>query len=217
MAATRIAPDAQEAVATAKFIRISPTKARQVVDLIRGRHVDDARRVLKFTQRGPSPTVAKVLESAIANAEHNRELPADELVVTRAWVDEGPTMRRFRPRALGRATRIRKRTCHISVVVGRSEDVLEEMRRAAEAARKKTTAKKTTGKKTTAKKTTAKKTTAKKTTAKKTTAKKTAEKSTAKKTSKKTTAKKATAKKTTAKKTTTKKTTGRKSDEKGQE
>ena len=195
--ATRIAPDAQEAVATAKFIRISPTKARQVVDLIRGRHVDDARRVLKFTQRGPTPTVAKVLESAIANAEHNRELPADELVVTRAWVDEGPTMRRFRPRALGRATRIRKRTCHISVVVGRSEEVLEEMRRAAEAARRKTTAKKTTAKKTTSKKTTAKKSTAKKTTSKKTTAKKTT-------------------KKTTAKKTTAKKTTGRKSDEKGQ-
>ena len=206
--ATRIAPDAQEAIATAKFIRISPTKARQVVDLIRGRHVDDARRVLKFTQRGPSPTVAKVLESAIANAEHNRELPADELVVTRAWVDEGPTMRRFRPRALGRATRIRKRTSHISVVVGRSEETLEEMRRAAEAARKKTTKKKTSTKKTTAKKTTAKKTTAKKTAAKKTTAKK----STSKKT-----AKKSTAKKSTAKKSTAKKTTGRKSNEKGRE
>ena len=206
--ATRLAPDAQEALATARFIRISPTKARQVVDLIRGRHVDDARRVLRFTQRGPSPTVAKVLESAIANAEHNRELPADELVVTRAWVDEGPTMRRFRPRALGRATRIRKRTCHISVVVGRSDDVLEEMRRAAEAARKKATAKKTTKKKTTAKKTTAKKTTAKKTTAKKTTAKKTTAKKTAAKTTKK---------KTTAKKPTGKKTTGRKSNEKGQE
>ena len=197
--ATRIPADAQEAIATAKFIRISPTKARQVVDLIRGRHVDDARRVLRFTQRGPSPTVAKVLESAIANAEHNRELPADELVVTRAWVDEGPTLRRFRPRALGRATRVRKRTCHISVVVGRSSEAIAELRRATEAARKKTTAKKTTAKKTTAKKTTAKKTTAKKTTAKKTTAKKT------------------TAKKTTAQKTTAKKTTGRRSPKKGQE
>ena len=191
--ATRIAPDAQEAIATAKFIRISPTKARQVVDLIRGRHVDDARRVLQFTERGPSPVVTKVLNSAIANAEHNRELPADELVVTRAWVDEGPTMRRFRPRALGRATRIRKRTCHISVVVGRSDEMIEELRREAEAARRKKTAKKTTAKKSTAKKT-SKKTTAKKTTAKKTTAKK-----------------------TTAKKTTAKKTTGRKSDQKGQD
>jgi large subunit ribosomal protein L22 len=127
--AHKIAPDAQEALATAKFIRISPTKARQVVDLIRGRHVDDARRVLRFTQRGPSVTVAKVLESAVANAEHNRGLAGDELYVARAWVDEGPTLRRFRPRALGRATRIRKRTCHISVVVGRPEDTAEMVER----------------------------------------------------------------------------------------
>ena len=201
---TRIAPDAQEAIATAKFIRMSPTKARQVIDLIRGRHVEDARRVLRFTQRGPSPTVAKVLESAIANAEHNRELPADELIVTRAWVDEGPTLRRFRPRALGRATRVRKRTCHISVVVGRSEELIAELRAETERARKKTTAKKTSAKKSTSKKSTAKKSTAKKTTAKKTT-------------TKKTTAKKTTAKKTTAKKSTAKKTTKRKSTEKGQE
>ena len=181
--ATRIAPDAQEALATARFIRISPTKARQVVDLIRGRRVDDARRVLRFTQRGPSPTVSKVLESAIANAEHNRELPADELVVTRAWVDEGPTLRRYRPRALGRATRIRKRTCHISVVVGRGPDVLAGLAGGTGRSRRKrgggggdddpgaageATAKKTTAKKTAAKKTTARKTTAKKTTAEKT-------------------------------------------------
>ncbi len=121
--ARQLAPDAQEAIATARFIRISPTKARQVVDLIRGRHVEDARRVLKFTPRGASPVVGKVLESAIANAEHNRGLPGDELVVARAWVDEGPTLKRFRPRAQGRATRIRKRTCHISVVVGRPEEL----------------------------------------------------------------------------------------------
>jgi large subunit ribosomal protein L22 len=230
--ATRIAPDAQEAIATAKFIRISPTKARQVVNLIRGRHVEDARRVLRFTERGPSPTVAKVLESAVANAEHNRELPADELIVTRAWVDEGPTLRRFRPRAMGRATRIRKRTCHISVVVGRAEEVVADLRQTvtggteAKTSRRRrgagdsdaaTSAKKTTAKKTTAKKTTAKKTTAKKTTAKKTTAKKTTAKTTAKKTTaKKTTAKKTTAKKTTAKKTTAKKTT-RKPTEEGEE
>ncbi|MDQ4026243.1 MAG: 50S ribosomal protein L22 [Actinomycetota bacterium] len=125
--ARRIAPDAQEAIATARYIRISPTKVRQVVDLIRGRHVDDARRVLRFNERAASTTVGKVLESAIANAEHNRALPADELVVARAWVDEGPTLRRFRPRAQGRATRIRKRTCHISVVVGRPEDVVEQL------------------------------------------------------------------------------------------
>jgi large subunit ribosomal protein L22 len=120
--ATRGTEIAQEARATARYIRISPTKARQVVDLIRSRHVDDARRVLRLTRRSASVPVAKVLESAIANAEHNFSLPADELVVARAWVDEGPTLRRYRPRALGRATRIRKRTCHISVVVGRLED-----------------------------------------------------------------------------------------------
>ena len=197
--ARKIAPDAQEAIATARYIRISPTKARQVVDLIRGRHVDDARRVLRFNERAASTTVGKVLESAIANAEHNRSLPADELVVARAWVDEGPTLRRFRPRAMGRATRVRKRTCHISVVVGRPEDIVEQLPEAPAAKRKaaapsgepKTTRRrkkpettagdaaetseatgKTTAAKTTAKKTTAKKTTAKKTTAKKATAKK---------------------------------------------
>ena len=176
--ARKIAPDAQEAIATARFIRMSPTKARQVVDLIRGRHVDDALRVLRFNERGASDTVSKVLRSAIANAEHNRALPGDELIVARAWVDEGPTLKRFRPRAMGRATRIRKRTCHISVVVGRSSEFFEDVVTTVvepeeKPAKKKTTAKKTTAKKTTAKKTTAKKTTAKKTTAKKTTAKKT--------------------------------------------
>ena len=119
--AVRSAGQAQEARATARYIRISPTKARQMVDLIRGRHVDDARRVLRFATRAAATPIAKVLESAVANAEHNRELPADELIVLRAWVDEGPTLRRFRPRALGRATRVRKRTSHISVVVGRVE------------------------------------------------------------------------------------------------
>jgi large subunit ribosomal protein L22 len=132
---------AQQAIATARFARISPSKARQVIDLIRDRHVDDARRVLRFSNRAASAPVGKVLESAIANAEHNRELPADELVVERAWVDEGPTLRRFRPRALGRATRISKRTCHISIVVGRVESSerpagppREERRRAREGA-----------------------------------------------------------------------------------
>ncbi len=180
--ARNIAPDAQEAIATARFIRMSPTKARQVVDLIRGRHVEDARRVLKFVPRSASPVVGKVLESAIANAEHNRNLPGDELVVARAWVDEGPTLKRFRPRAQGRATRIRKRTCHISVVVGRLEEpVVQEPRPKKKMTGKKSTAKPAEGattkattakKKSTAKKTAAKKSTAKKTATKKTTAKK---------------------------------------------
>ena len=211
--ATRIAPDAQEAIATARFIRMSATKARQVVDLIRDRHVDDARRVLQFTPRAASTTVAKVLESAIANAEHNGGLAADELVVARAWVDEGPTLRRFRPRALGRATRIRKRTCHISVVVGRPEDRApgqiatagrQTRRRVAKdsgAEQPTTAAASGTSEATeTTKKTSRKKTSAKKTTAKKTAAKKTTAKSTAKKTTAKSTAKKSTAKKTTKKK-----------------
>ncbi|MBA3349394.1 MAG: 50S ribosomal protein L22 [Actinobacteria bacterium] len=122
--AARVAPAAEEAMARSSFTRISPTKVRQVVDLIRGHHVEDARRILKFTQRGACAPVAKVLDSAIANAEHNRGLDRDELVVVRAWVDEGPTLRRFRPRALGRATRVRKRTCHVSLVVGRVEPPL---------------------------------------------------------------------------------------------
>ena len=199
--ARKIAPDAQEAIATARFIRMSPTKARQVVDLIRGRQVEDARRVLRFTQRAASLPVGKVLESAIANAEHNRGLPGDELVVARAWVDEGPTLRRFRPRAQGRATRIRKRTCHISVVVGRKEgeaplserpatkQTVRRVRKdtagkppkattskaseATEAAPKKPRAAGAKASSPEKKQGTAKKTTAKKTTAKKTTAKKT--------------------------------------------
>lgn len=120
---TRIAAGAPEAMARSRYTRMSATKVRQVVDLIRGRHVDDARRVLRFTQRAACEPVLKVLESAIANAEHNGGLAADELFVARAWVDEGPTLRRFRPRALGRATRIRKRTCHVSIVVARAHEL----------------------------------------------------------------------------------------------
>ncbi|HEY7875473.1 MAG TPA: 50S ribosomal protein L22 [Actinomycetota bacterium] len=195
--ATRIAPDAQEALASASFVRISPTKARLVVNLIRGRHVDDARRVLKFTQRAAAAPIAKVLESAIANAEHNRGLPGDELVVARAWIDEGPTLKRFRPRALGRATRIRKRTCHISIVVGRSEDTIAELperpasKQTTKRARKTTAGKEgaetaaSTATEASPDKTSKKKTASKKTSAKKTGAKSTAKKSTARKTTRK--------------------------------
>jgi large subunit ribosomal protein L22 len=207
--ARRIAPDAQEAIATARFIRMSPTKARQVVDLIRGRQIADARRVLRFNARAASTPVGKVLESAVANAEHNRGLPVDELVVARAWVDEGPTLRRFRPRALGRATRVRKRTCHISVVVGRpleeapvpERPASKQTRRRARkdtadeetrpAAKGKSTAEEAAPKR-------SRKTTAKKTTAKKTSAKKTTRSADAKASS---TEKKRTAKKTTRKPT----------------
>ncbi len=105
-----------EARATARFIRISPPKLRRSVNLIRGRHVEDARRVLRLSPLGSNRTLAKVLNSAVANAEQKEAIP-ENLVVARAWVDEGPTLRRFRPRAYGRATRIRKRTSHVTVVV----------------------------------------------------------------------------------------------------
>jgi large subunit ribosomal protein L22 len=103
--------------ATAKYVRISPRKARQVVDLIRGKSVKDAKAILKLTPRGAAPVVGKVLASAVANAENNNDLVADDLYVARAFVDEGPTLKRFRPRAMGRASRIRKRTSHITVSV----------------------------------------------------------------------------------------------------
>src|SRR5207245_10728314 len=105
-----------EAKASAKYVRISPRKMRRSVDLIRGRHVDDARRILMFSPLGANRTLAKILQSAVANAEQREAIP-ENLVVSRAWVDEGPTLRRFRPRAYGRATRIRKRTCHVTVEV----------------------------------------------------------------------------------------------------
>ncbi|HKE99113.1 MAG TPA: 50S ribosomal protein L22 [Actinomycetes bacterium] len=108
--------------AQARFVRVTPTKARRVVDLIRGLHVDEARRVLQFAPQAATVPVRKVLDSAVANAEHNHQLPADVLFVARAFVDEGPTLKRFRPRALGRAYRVRKRTSHITVVVDSREE-----------------------------------------------------------------------------------------------
>jgi large subunit ribosomal protein L22 len=106
-----------EGRATLRYVRVSPRKARRVVDLIRGRHVEEARRILRFSPLGASRDVAKLLESAVANAERTPGVVAQNLVVERAWVDEGPTLKRWRPRAYGRATRIRKRTSHITVVV----------------------------------------------------------------------------------------------------
>ena len=111
-----------EATASAKYLRISPSKLRRSVDLIRGRHVEDARRILRLTQLGPNRTLSKVLDSAVANAEQKNAI-AENLVVIKAWVDEGPTLRRFRPRAMGRATRIRRRTSHVTVVVQPIDEV----------------------------------------------------------------------------------------------
>jgi large subunit ribosomal protein L22 len=108
--------------ATAKYVRSSARKARVVLDLIRGVDVQRADQILQFTDRGIAKDIRKVLASAVANAIHNDGQDADELFVIACFADEGPTLRRFRPRARGRATRIRKRTCHITVIVARMSD-----------------------------------------------------------------------------------------------
>lgn len=105
------------AKAVAKYIRISPRKARQVIDLIRGKDVGEAFAILKFTAHKATGPVSKVLKSAVANAEHNFSMNVDNLYVKEAYVDEGPTFKRIRPRARGRADLVRKRTSHITVVV----------------------------------------------------------------------------------------------------
>jgi len=115
--------------AEARYIRMSATKARAVLDLIRGLDVAQADQVLQFCERDASIPIRKCLASAIANAEHNDSQLPDELYVSACYADEGPTLKRWRPRARGRATRIRKRTCHIVVIVSRMpEDLLERQR-----------------------------------------------------------------------------------------
>lgn len=106
-----------EARAVARFIRISPFKARQVVDLIRGKDVKEAFAILRYTNKKGAPLVAKVLKSAVANAEHNLDLDSDDLYVSEIYVDEGPSLKRVKPRAYGRADMMRRRTSHITVVV----------------------------------------------------------------------------------------------------
>ena len=113
---TAVADD-RRARATARYVRMTPMKVRRVVDLIRGMEAREALSVLQFAPQAASEPVAKVLASAVANAEHNQHLDGDSLVVAVAYVDEGPTLKRFRPRAQGRAYRIRKRTCHITIEV----------------------------------------------------------------------------------------------------
>ena len=103
--------------ATARFVRVTPMKARRVIDTIRGKSVEDALALLKFAPQAASEPVAKVVASAAANAENNFGLDPRSLVISEAFADEGPTMRRFRPRAQGRAFHVRKRTSHITVVV----------------------------------------------------------------------------------------------------
>jgi large subunit ribosomal protein L22 len=106
-----------EARASVRFVRISPPKARRVIDLIRGRQVEEARRILRFSPHSASRTVEKCLNSAVANAEQTPGVVPQNLVVERVWVDEGPTLKRWRPRAYGRAARVRKRTSHVTVVL----------------------------------------------------------------------------------------------------
>ena len=114
---TRLLPS-NSALAQARFVPITPMKARRIVDLIRGMQATDALNVLKFAPQAASEPIYKVLASAMANAEHNNNLTdKSKLFVSQAYVDEGPTAKRFRPRAQGRASRIRKRTCHITVAV----------------------------------------------------------------------------------------------------
>jgi len=113
--------------ALARFVRVSPSKVRVVLDLIRGSDVERAREILRFCDRDAAEVVGKVLDSAVANASANHELhDSEELYVSACYADEGPTLKRWRPRARGRATRIRKRTCHVTVIVSRLPD--EELR-----------------------------------------------------------------------------------------
>jgi large subunit ribosomal protein L22 len=111
------APETQEVRAAAKWVRITPRKARLVVEHIRGRSVPEARTVLAFTERAAAREIDKLLKSAVANAEANHNLIGDDLVVKSAYVDEGPMIKRWRARARGRAARIRKRTCHITLTL----------------------------------------------------------------------------------------------------
>ncbi len=118
--------DQPGAFASARFVRITPMKARRVVDMVRGLPVDEAQSILAFTPQAAAKTVGKVLDSAIANAGTTEGLPTGDLVVSVAHVDEGPTMKRWRPRAQGRATRINKRTSHITIAVQPADAVAKK-------------------------------------------------------------------------------------------
>ena len=159
--------DRPGAFASARYVRVTPLKARRVVDLVRGVPVDQALATLEFAPQAAAETVHKVLRSAVANAETTEGLDTHDLVVSVAQVDEGPTMKRWRPRAQGRATRINKRTSHITLVVEPASALAPEPVKPA----KKAPAKKAPAKKAAAEKAPA----AKKTTTKKTAAKKAAE------------------------------------------
>ena len=156
--------DEPGAFAVARFVRVTPMKARRVADLVRGVGVDDALATLKFAPQAAAATVYKVVDSAAANAEGTEHLSRADLVVAKAYVDEGPTLKRHRPRAQGRATRIDKRTSHITIVVGPKVEVVPPAKKAdaKQAEAKQDDVKKAAAKKAPAKKAPAKKATAKK-------------------------------------------------------
>ena len=120
-----------EARAIAKYIRLSPRKVRQVMDLIRGKKIGEALAILKFTPKRAAAAIEKVVKSAVANAEHNQELDKDALFIAEAFVDQGPTLKRTSPRAMGRADLMRRRTSHITVVVRENEAAVIEKEKAA--------------------------------------------------------------------------------------
>jgi large subunit ribosomal protein L22 len=124
-ARTEPVEERQEVRAQAKWLRITPRKARLVVEHLRGRTVPEARSVLAFTPRAAAREIEKVLASAVANAEANHNLLGDELVITAAYVDEGPTIKRWRPRARGRVARVKKRTCHVTLKLQPVETAVE--------------------------------------------------------------------------------------------
>ena len=127
---TATTDDTMKVRAQAKWVRTSARKARLVLDHIRGRSVPEARTILKFTPRAAATDIEKVLRSAVANAEANHGLDGDDLVVEAAYADEGPTLKRWKPRARGRVNRIRKRTCHVTVVLApAAQERLEGPRR----------------------------------------------------------------------------------------
>jgi ribosomal protein L22 len=108
--------------ASSRYVRVAPRKARLIADQVRGMHIEQARALLEFSPRGAAEDIRKLIDSAAANAENNHDLIGDEMRISEITVDEGPTLRRFRPRALGRASRINKRTCHIAVALSPEEE-----------------------------------------------------------------------------------------------
>jgi large subunit ribosomal protein L22 len=191
---TSVETEYPTATAKARFVRVSATKARRVIDLVRGKSVSEALDILRWAPQAASEPVAKVIASAAANAQNNDGLDPSTLVVATVYADEGPTAKRIRPRAQGRAFRIRKRTSHITVIVesrpsreqraGQSAGSTRARRaQGSKAAAKKAPATKAPAKKATAEKATAEKAPAAKVAAKKAPAKKAAEKAPAKKAS----------------------------------